>query len=100
MDARIEQLRRNGLKLLNTEMMCSIVAGTKTESVDGLYELRHEGKKWRIAVLYLVAQSAFVLLCGWRKSQRVQPRDIARACMLAREYLDSTEEPERRLECH
>jgi putative component of toxin-antitoxin plasmid stabilization module len=98
-DARIEQLRRNGLKLLNTEMMCPVVADKKSERVEGLYELRHEGMKWRIAVLYLAAQSAFVLLCGWRKSQRVQPRDIARARTLAREYLDSTEEHERRLEC-
>ncbi len=79
-------------------MMGRIAAKNKKERVDGFYELRHEGKKWRIAVLYVTRPARFILLCGWRKSQRVQPDDVTRARALAHEYL-STDESERRVEC-
>jgi putative component of toxin-antitoxin plasmid stabilization module len=98
-DARIEQLRLDGLKILNTEMMCRVKAKNDKERVPGFYELRHEGKKWRIAVLYVARIQAFILLCGWRKKQRVQPEDIAHARALAREYLDSGETSEGRMQC-
>jgi len=88
-DARIEQLRQHGPKLLNTEMMCRVKAKKASERVEGFYELRHEGKQWRIAVLYVVEKKMFVMLCGWRKYKQVQPEDIARARALAREYLGS-----------
>ena len=98
-DARVEQLRRHGPKLLNTEMMCRVAAKKTSERIEGFYELRHEGKKWRIAVLYVARIEAFILLCGWRKNQRVQPEDIAHARVLAREYLDSDDTSERRMQC-
>ncbi len=98
-DARIEQLRRYGLKVLNTEMMCRVKAKKPSERIPGLYELRHRGKKWRIVIIHSGSLDAFVLLCGWRKSQRVQPEDVEHARMLAREYLSSTAESEGRLIC-
>ncbi len=94
-DARIEQLRQHGPKLLNTEMMCRVKAKKASERIDGLYELRHKGKKWRIAALYVAKNQMFVMLCGWRKYKQVQPEDIAIARALAREYLGS----KRRLQC-
>ena len=94
-DARIEQLRQHGPKLLNTEMLRRVKAKKASERIEGFYELRHEGKKWRIAVLYVVERKMFVLLCGWRKYRRVQPDDVARARALAREYLAS----DGRLQC-
>jgi len=81
-DARIDRLNKEGLSL-NPEMLIPI-KGKDSH----LYELRNKGKKWRIATYYDVKRDIFVILCGWRKTQPKQPRDIAKARRLLHEYLD------------
>ncbi len=81
-DARIRGLDIEGLSL-NREMLRPI-KGKDSH----LYELRHKGKKWRIATYYDKKRDIFVLLCGWRKSQPRQPRDVAKARRLLHTYLD------------
>jgi putative component of toxin-antitoxin plasmid stabilization module len=81
-DTRINRLDKEGLSL-SKEMLGPI----KGED-SNLYELKHKGKKWRIATYYNYKRDVFILLCGWRKTQQKQPRDIARARRLLHEYLD------------
>lgn len=81
-DARIDRLDKEGLSL-NPEMLLPI-KGKDSH----LYELRHKGKKWRIATYYDKKLDIFVLLCGWRKTQRKQPLDVAKARRLLHAYLD------------
>jgi len=81
-DARIHRLDIEGLSL-NREMLRPI-KGKDSH----LYELRHKGKKWRIATYYNEKRDIFVLLCGWRKTQRKQPLDVAKARRLLHAYLD------------
>ena len=81
-DARIRKLDEEGLSL-NPEILLPI-KGKDSH----LYELRHWGKKWRIATYYDKKREIFILLCGWRKTQRKQPHDVAKARRLLHEYLD------------
>ena len=97
-DARIEQLRRDGPKMLNTEMMVRITRRRARDHFAGFYELRHKGKKWRIAVYYSGETQTIVLLSGWRKSQRLQKDDVENARMLLREYLATADETQGRVE--
>ena len=81
-NAKVMKLAQNGLILLNTKVLDNI-SGID----DDLYELRGVTLKWRIAVYFDRSISTFVLLCGWRKQQRVQERDIERAHRFLHEYL-------------
>jgi len=59
--------------------------------IQGLYELRSEKQKWRVAVYQDQTNDIFVLLCGWRKNQWRQPEDILRAQTMQREYVSRKE---------
>ena len=88
----IGALEINGLGLMRTERMSFI--GDRDDNgprIQGLYELRNEKKKWRVAVYHDQAEDRFVLLCGWRKNQQRQPEDILRAQIMQREYLTRKE---------
>ncbi len=86
--AAIHALKENGLDLLNTEKMKFIGyrddGGTR---IQGLYELRNERKKWRVAVYQDITINKFVILCGWPKNQQRQPQDILHAQNMQEEYL-------------
>lgn len=88
----IGALEINGLDLMKTERMSFI--GDRDDNgprIQGLYELRSEKKKWRVAVYHDQTNNTFVLLCGWRKNQWRQPEDILRAQTMQREYLSRKE---------
>ena len=79
-DAQIQKLREHGLKLLNTNMMKHIIGED-----NHLYELIPGA--YRVVVYYDSTRSKFILLHGFRKTKRVQTRDIARARRNLQEYL-------------
>ena len=88
MNAAIAALKINGLDLMRTEKMSFI--GERDDDgprIQGLYELRNERKKWRIAVYHDKPVSKFILLCGWPKNQQRQPADILRAQNMQKEYV-------------
>ena len=87
-DARITWLAMYGDGLLdNPDVLDPIEPGTKKKDrVTGFYELKSKPKKWRIAVYYDMQARCFVLLYGFRKSQPIQPQDIARAYAALDEY--------------
>jgi len=88
-DARLEYLEKKGLLLLNTEMMEWIPAKRGGARIHGFYELRHEGKKWRMGVYHDLGENKFILLDGWRKSQPKQQANIEKAIDLLQEYLST-----------
>ena len=91
--ARIEKLEENGLLLVRNGMLVPIVRKRKKDKPGpGLYELKHKGKKWRLAIYHDLRKGKFILLCGWRKSQPRQEKDIAKARALLQEYLITKEE--------
>ena len=57
--------------------------------VPDFYELRHIGKKWRLAIYYDRKKNIFVLISGWRKLKQVQEPDVQRALTLLEEYLST-----------
>jgi hypothetical protein len=90
--AAIAALQINGLDLIDTERMSFI--GYRDDGgprIQGLYELRNEKKKWRVAVFHDKTIDKFILLCGWRKNQQRQPADILRAQRMQEEYLTRKE---------
>lgn len=88
-DARITMLGTAGLELLTNHRILEPIEprGSKESRVPGFYELKSTAQKWRIAVYHDLQDKCFVLLCGWRKNQPKQPRDIDRAYALLNEYL-------------
>jgi len=87
-EAAIGALQINGLDLMGTERMSFI--GDRDDGgprIQGLYELRNEQKKWRIAVYHDQTVDKFVLLCGWGKNEQRQPADILRAQRMQEEYV-------------
>ena len=86
-DARIEKLKIEGLLLLENEMLVPIREKRGGKIVPGFYELKHSGKKWRIATYHDLNKDIFVLISGWRKSRQSQERDLQRALRLLDEYL-------------
>ena len=86
-DARIEKLRMEGLLLVDNGMLEPIRERPRGKIVPGFYELKHIGKKWRIATYYNLKKNSFVLISGWRKSRQIQEPDVQRALRLLEEYL-------------
>lgn len=76
---KIDKLELEGFKLLATQMMTSI------KGVDDLYELR--GGQCRVLVYYDTRSGEFVLLHGFLKRGRVEPREIQKGRHLLQEYL-------------
>lgn len=88
MISAIVALQLHGLALINTEKMSFI--GDRDDGgprIQGLYELRNEKKKWRIAVYHDQTVDKFVLLCGWGKNEQHQPADILHAQRMQGEYV-------------
>ncbi len=92
MEAAIAALQINGLDLMGTEKMSFI--GDRDDGrprIQGLYELRNEKKKWRIAVYDDQTADKFILLCGWGKNEQRQPADILHAQRMQEEYVTRKE---------
>jgi hypothetical protein len=85
-DARIDMLKREGPQLPETMLVLITPRGKGEKFIPGFYELKHRGKKWRIATYHDRGKNKFVLLCGWRKSQDIQEWDIDKARKLLDEY--------------
>ncbi len=86
-DARIQKLKDEGLLLLENEMLVPIRERPGGRVIPDFYELRHIGKKWRLATYYNRKKNTFVLISGWRKLQPIQERDVKKALTLLEEYL-------------
>jgi hypothetical protein len=78
---KIEDLKSNGLDLLNTRAMDRISGPD-----NGFYELRNRALGWRIALYFNMKYQTFVLLYGWHKDNNFK-KEIARARDLLHEYL-------------
>ena len=92
-EAAIAALQINGLELMYTERMSFIgVRDDGGPRIQGLYELRNEKGKWRVAVYHDKAVDKFILLCGWRKNERRQPADILKAQRMQEEYVTRKEQ--------
>lgn len=91
-DARLTRLSLEGLALLESKMLVPIRETPNGKIVNDYYELRHLGEKWRLAVYYERVKDVFIIMCGWRKDQKVQERDVAKALNLLNEYLLTREE--------
>ena len=68
-EAKLQKLSKHGLKLLNTNMLDNISGDDP-----GFYELRHS--RYRIAIYYDKRRGTFVLLHGFLKKARTEPRHI------------------------
>ena len=88
-DARRDRLRKEGLFLLENKMLVPIRERPGGRIVPDFYELRHIGKKWRLAIYYDRKKNIFVLISGWRKLEQVQEPDVQRALTLLEEYLST-----------
>lgn len=88
-DARRDRLKKEGLFLLETKMLEPIRERPGGRVVPDFYELRHIGKKWRLAIYYDRKKNIFVLISGWRKLEQVQEPDVQRALTLLEEYLST-----------
>lgn len=86
-DARIEKLRMEGPLLVENGMLVPIRERPGGRIVPGFYELKHSGKKWRIATYHNLSNNTFILISGWRKSRQIQEPDVQRALRLLEEYL-------------
>lgn len=92
MKAAIAALQINGLDLRGTEKMSFI--GDRDDGgprIQGLYELRNERKKWRIAVYHDQTVDKFILLYGWGKNEQRQPSDILYAQRMQEKYVTRKE---------
>ena len=93
MKAAIAALQINGLDLMSTEEMSCI--GDRDDGgprIQGLYELRNEAKKWRIAVYHDQTVDKFILLYGWGKNEQRQPANILYAQRMQEEYVTRKEQ--------
>lgn len=86
-DNRIQKLKTEGLLLLENKMLVPIREKPGGKIVPRFYELRHIGKKWRIATYYDLKKNMFVLISGWRKLRQLQEEDVRKALTLLEEYL-------------
>jgi phage-related protein len=77
---KIQKLCEEGLKLLRTKMLTTI----EGYSCD-FYELR--GGQLRIGIYFDRSKNIFVLLHGWRKKRKKQPKDIDKAFSRLTDYL-------------
>lgn len=84
---RIDRLKKEGLFLLQNEILKPIRERPGGRIVPDFYELRHISKKWRLAVYHDLKKSIFVLISGWRKLRPIQQQDVDRALRLLNEYL-------------
>jgi len=92
MEAAITALQDHGLKLMGTERMAFI--GNRDDGgprIQGLYELRNERKKWRIAVYHDQTVDKFILLYGWGKNEWRKPAEILNAQRMQEEYVTRKE---------
>jgi len=92
--ARIETLGKEGLILRGNGILVSIIPKRKKKDkfIPGFYELKHRGKKWRLATYFDRKEGRFILLRGWRKHSRIQIEDVDKARELLEEYLVTKEE--------
>lgn len=90
-DTRLEQLEKEETNLLiDNGMLVPVTPKRKGEKfIPGFYELKHKGKKWRIATYHDLKRDRYVLLCGWRKTQQIQEWDVDKARTLLLEYLST-----------
>lgn len=79
MQDKVVRLQQNGLTLLNTSMMGSI----KGYGGD-FYELKYSN--YRIALYHETARDTFILLHGFKKERRREPREIETAYSRLRQY--------------
>ena len=79
MQDKIVRFQQNGLILLNTNMMRTI----KGYGGD-FYELKYS--KYRIAIYHETTSNTFILLHGFKKEHRKEPREIEIAYSRLREY--------------
>jgi hypothetical protein len=86
-DARVNMLRQEGLALIENKILEPIRESPGGKLIVNFYELRHVGKKWRLSVYYDSRKDSFILISGWRKSQRIQQQDVDVAIRLLKEYL-------------
>ncbi len=91
--AAITALSMYGLDLINTERLSFIGRkDTGGSRIQGLYELRNEEKKWRIALYHDLAGDSFILLYGFKKVKQRQPDDILHARKAAIMYISRKEQ--------
>ncbi len=76
---KIVRLQQNGLVLLNTNMM-KPVKGYGSD----FYELKYSN--YRIALYHETVSDTFILLHGFKKERRREPREIETAYSRLREY--------------
>ena len=79
--AKVDKLKEEGLRLLQTAMMKPVVGRSN------LYELR--GGQCRIILCHEAAVDRFLLLHGFLKSRRRETREILTACRLLDEYIEN-----------
>lgn len=87
-DARISWLAMHGLELLQNPKLLDAIEprSEKDRRITGFYELKSIAKKWRIAVYHELRDQSFILLWGFRKSQRKQPEEIENSYAVFEEY--------------
>ncbi len=79
MQDKVVRLQQNGVMLLNTSMMKPI------KGYGGnFYELKYSN--YRIALYHEIASNTFVLLPGFKKEHRREPREIETAYSRLSEY--------------
>ncbi|MGB5925294.1 MAG: type II toxin-antitoxin system RelE/ParE family toxin [Dehalococcoidia bacterium] len=79
--AKVDKLREEGLKLLQTNMMKPVVGRPN------LYELR--GGQCRMILYHEATSDKFVLLHGFLKKRQRETREILTACNLLDEYVSN-----------
>ena len=79
MHDKVVRLQQNGLMLINTSMMKPI----KGDDSD-FYELKYHN--YRIALYHETASNTFILLHGFKKERKREPREIKIARSRLREY--------------
>ena len=79
--SKIDKLELEGFKLLGTQMMKRIA------DYDDLYELI--GGQCRILVYFDTLSNDFILLYGFLKKRRTEPREIRKGLGFLDEYLSS-----------
>jgi phage-related protein len=77
---KIQKLAEEGLKLLRTNMLKPI-----EDYGNDFYELI--GGQLRIGIYLDRSKNTFILLHGWRKQRKRQPKDIDRAFSRLKDYL-------------
>jgi phage-related protein len=79
--AKVNTLKEEGLRLLQTAMMKTVVGRSD------LYELR--GGRCRIILYHEITTDRFLLLHGFLKTRQRETREIMTACRLLDEYIEN-----------